>query len=404
MGLRRFLGETFTGPRLERETVETFDSSQFESQVAAFWSNMTGASGFSSPRLVENVWTANRCQHMNSNAISTMPLRHFGGREPAWVANPDPAWYPNGIADALYAIVWSMYGWGDAFLYITSRYTTGYPSAWTVLDPAPMNVEVRDGLRRYRHHQQELNPQNVVQITRNPTGAERGTSAIKAYAPYTNGLLAAGDLTRVMMGTTVPQYALRPKRTVNEAQALALQNQWVSKTSTRGGAPPVLPPDMDLEKLGFSPEELLLLGVQTFNSQVIATAYGIPAVLVNLPLEGGLNYQTPVLALELWWRSELRTTAGRITSALNSTMLPAGQYVEIDARDFLAPSYKELIESWEKVVAMGAATPEEFRAAVLKLPPSATLEDISTPVSAGASPAQQPDNVTSLRPSATGSY
>lgn len=401
--IRRFLSETFRGPRLERE-VATFDSSQFEEQVSAFWSGMSGASGFSSPRLVENVWTANRCQHMNANAISTMPLRHFGSdREPAWVANPDPAWYPNGISDALYSIVWSMYGWGDAFLYITSRYQTGYPSGWTVLDPAPISVEVRDGVRTYRTGQQELNPRNVVQITRNPTGAARGTSAIKAYAPYTNGLVAAGDLTRVMMGTTVPQYALRPKRAVNEAQATALQNQWVTKTAARGGAPPVLPPDIDLEKLGFSPEELLLLNVQTFNSQVIATAYGIPAVLVNLPLEGGLNYQTPVLALELWWRQELRTTAGRIASALNSTMLPAGQYVESDARDFLAPSQKEIVESWEKIIAFGGATAEEFRAGVLKLPPSASLEDISTPASAGASPAQQPDNITKLRP-ASSSY
>ena len=32
--------------------------------------------------------------------------------EPAWVSSPDPNWYPNGIGDALHAIVDQLYGWG----------------------------------------------------------------------------------------------------------------------------------------------------------------------------------------------------------------------------------------------------------------------------------------------------
>ena len=62
-----------------------------------------------------------------------MPLRFFGTREPAWVANPDPVWFPNGIGDAVYMAIDQMYRWGDAYLYITARYADGYPSAWTVL-------------------------------------------------------------------------------------------------------------------------------------------------------------------------------------------------------------------------------------------------------------------------------
>src|SRR6188768_2369679 len=127
-----FIRDTFF-PRIERTETSDFNTDLFETQVGDFWANLATTTGFTSPTLVERVWVANRCQHMNSNAISTMPLRHFGGREPAWVSNPDPSWYPNGIADCMYAIVWSMYGWGDAFVYITSRYSDGYPSAFTVL-------------------------------------------------------------------------------------------------------------------------------------------------------------------------------------------------------------------------------------------------------------------------------
>ena len=177
----------------------------------------------------------------------------------------------------------------------------------------------------------------------------------------------------------------------------------MTRTAVRRGAPAVLGPDLDFEQLAFSPADMMLLDVQTFDAQVIATAYGVPAVLVNLPLEGGLNYQTPVLALEQWWRTELRTTAVRIDMALSANMLPRGQYVEHDAREFLAPAFKDLVDAWNVVVTMGAATAEEFRAGVLKLPADAGLEDLGTPPSAGASPAQQPPNVTQLRPTAAGS-
>ena len=404
MKLTRFLSETFTGPRLERTETSDFNTDLFETQVGEFWANLALTTGYASPRLIENVWVANRCQHLNSNAISTMPLRHFGSREPAWVANPDPAWYPNGIADAMYAIVWSMYGWGDAFVYVTSRYTDGYPSAWTVLNPEPMTVDVENGRRTYRSGQNRLNPANMVQISRNPTGTARGTSAIKAYASYANGLLAASSLGRVMMSSGgTPNAVIKSKRKLDAAQALAIQTSWMAKAAARGGAPAVLGPDLEFEQLAFSPADLMLLDVQAFDAQVIASAYGVPAQMVNLPLEGGLNYQTPVLMLEQWWRTELRTTSERVCKALSGTMLPAGQYVEHDSREFLAPAHKDLVDAWAVLVAMGAATAEEARIAILKLPPSADLSDLGTPPSAGASPAQQSPNVAQLRPTSMAS-
>jgi HK97 family phage portal protein len=399
-----FLRDIFWGPRVERQVGE---SDLFNEQVSDFWANLGSTAGYSTSTLIERVWVANRCQHMNATAISTMPLRHYGGaREPAWVANPDPVWYPNGISDAMYSIVWSMYGFGDAFLYITSRYSDGYPSAWTVLDPESVTVNVENGTRRYRTHNAILNPQDVVQITRDPRpGSVRGTSAIKAYSSYTNGLLAAADLGRVMMGTgATPNAVIKSLRKIDEAQAARIQQNWMSATAARRGAPAVLGPDLSFEQLAFSPADLLLLDVQKFDAQVIANAYGIPAQLVNMALEG-LTYSTPVLALELWWRTELRTTAVRIASAMNSNMLPRGQYVEHDAREFLAPAFKDLVDAWKVIVSdMGAASAEEFRVAVLKFAAEqGTLEDLGTPPSSGATPAQQPSNVAILRPTSSAS-
>lgn len=376
------------------------NESAFQAQISEFWSNLTASGGFSNPTLLEKVWVANTCQQLCADAISSMPLRHVGGREPAWVSNPDPVWFPNGVSDAVFAIVWSVLGWGDAFVYVTARYADGYPSSWTVLDPSPMVVDVRNGRRVFRSGQTELDSADVIQISRDPRGV-RGTSAIAAYASYTNGLLAAADLGRVMMGSGgTPNAVIKSSRKVDAEQAAAIQAAWMTATAARRGAPAVLGPDLTFEKLAFSPADLMLLDAQKFDAQVIAAAYKVPAQIVNMAIEGGLNYSTPVLALEQWWRTGLRPLAKRVSGALSGQMLPKGQGVQFDSREFLAPTYSDLVETVVKLVEKQIITVEEGRA-FLAMPHeqgSAALVELMAPTSAGASPAQQPSGVIALRP------
>lgn len=392
--------------RLERVVEETTDpGTLFQSQVSAFWGNLTGI-GFS-PRLIERVWVAARCIQLNAQQISRMPLRFFGTSEPAWVANPDPVWFPNGIGDAVFAAIDSMYRWGDAFLYITSRYQNGYPSAWTVLRAESITVGVENGRKTYRYGQIMLNPANVVQVSRDPRGDLEGTSAIAAYASQAYGLLAASDLGRVMMSEGgTPNAVIKSKRKVNAAQAAQIQDMWMERASLRRGAPAVLGPDLDFAQLSFSPNDLMLLDAQQMNARIIASAFGVPALFVNLPIEGGLNYQSPAMLGEHWWRFELRPMSANLSQAISAQMLPRGSYVEFDARDTLAPTFSELVAAWVSLVEAGITTNEELRAAILKLPPleqQEALEALSTPPSAGATPASQPSAVVALRPTSSGS-
>ncbi len=403
-GILRVTTQKDVGKALElRRTDETVHEDVWQASISDFWAGLTGTSGFSPQALLDKVWVAERCKHMNANAISTMPLRHYGTREPAWVSNPDPVWYPDGIGSAIYAIVDSLYGWGDAFVYVSSRYADGYPSAWTVINPEGVTVNVHNGRRVYEYRNTPLNSDDMLQITRNPTaGSVRGTSAIKSYAAYTNGLLAAADLGRMMMSSGSPSSVIKSARKIDQAQASAIQSSWVAATGARRGAPAVLGPDLDFEKLGYSAEDLQLLASQTFSAQVIASAFGVPSSLLNMPIQGGLNYQTPVLLVEQWWRTELRTTATHISNAMSSVMLPAGSYVEFDPYKFVAPSYTELVTSVVALVTAGLVTADEARTIVLGLPPGETdadaLMDISTPPSAGASPAQGNGRLVPLRP------
>lgn len=389
-------------PTLKRESLETV-TSDTQTQITAFWEALRGL-GFS-PRFIDRVWAANRCMQLVSQQIATMPLRFFGRSEPAWVSSPDPLWYPNGIGDAVFAATWSMYGWGDAFLYITDRYANGLPSAWTVLDPEPVSVRVVNGRKLYRSGQQPLNPDNVVQITRDPHGnGLRGTSALRAYAPHLWAAESSAELGRIMMGEGgVPNAVLKSTRKLTESQAIAIQDQWINRTAQRAGAPAVLPPEIDFEQLAFSPKDLLLLEAQGFSARVIASAFGVPPFMLNLPLEGGLTYQSPEMLFETWWRTELRPAAFRISRALSANMLPRGSWVEFDARDVLAPTFREQVDAWSKMLADQVVTIDEFRAAVLRLAPLAegeAIEELTVPSVAASSGTSTSTNVQALHPSA----
>lgn len=364
----------------EATPLEGTNMSLFWSQIPDFWAETYGgSSGFISPAMAEKVWVANRCMQLNAQQIAAMPL-HFhstaegGGYEPAWISSPDPNWYPNGISDVIFSIVKQIYGWGFSCQLVTSRYANGFPQTWTVIDSALMSINVEKGRRTYKAGEQELDPDDVIQIDRNPSSAIHGTSAIRAFATQAWGLLAGSELSRSVMQGGVPTSVLKSERKLTSEQAEKLQTQWVARTAERGGAPPVLPPEVSFETLSMSPEDLLLIEGLEFDARIIASAYGVPAFLLNLVLAGGLTYQNPAMLGEYWWRFELRTTAKRITDAFTAQMLPRGNWVDFDAADTFAP----LIDTEDDVQ--------------LSLPPDA-------PPIAGATPADQNGNgVRPIRP------
>jgi len=404
VNLRRFLRESAGVARTSEEDTPLGSETAWQGIINDYWSGLTGASF--SPRLIDRVWVANTCIDFASSQIARMPLRFYGTSEPAWIANPDPTWFPNGIGDAVYAALDSYLRWGDAFIVTTSRYANGYPSGWTVADASTINIEIIRGRRYYKVHEKFIPTEDVLQISRDPrAGATRGTSVIASYASQAYGLLAASDLGRVMMQSDVPQYAIMTKKRLDAEgkQAQAIQETWMSRTGARRGAPPVFSEaDISLEKLSFSVADLMLLDAQKFNAQILASACGVPAQFLNLPIEGGLNYQSPAMLGEHWWRFKLRTFATALSMAFSSQMLPAGNYVEFDAKETMAPAMEELVLAVSKLVEQEIISNEEARA-ILRLPveqqPDA-LADLMTPPSAGASPAQQQAaTVVSLRPS-----
>jgi HK97 family phage portal protein len=342
MGLWRYLTGQDEDKPLEREAGAVAPT--LTSLITDWQTEMT-ASPYFSPHLTDRLWVASRCLQLNAQQIASMPLRFTGSPtslEPSWVSNADPVWYPNGTQDAVFAAVSSYYGWGDAFLYVTARYANGFPSLWTVLDPAVVNVRFDDdtGRREYKSGENELDAGDVVQISRDPKpGQLRGTSALRSYGAQAWSMIAAGIAEQNVVGAgMLPNAVLKSTRKLTETQARAAQDQWVQARQRYGkGIPAVLGPDWDFATMSIDPADLILLEAQEFDARVIATAFGVPSSLLNMAVAGGLTYQNPAMLFETWWRFELMPTAGRIDQALSMQMLPRGSEVMFDPAGSYGP-------------------------------------------------------------------
>jgi HK97 family phage portal protein len=346
------------------EPLEGTRMSLFNSQIPDWW----GQNGLSTSSqflpgnaiLAERVWTAERCQQMNAQQIASMPLVFHGSPDvPAWVSSPDPNWYPNGIGDALHSIVEQMYGWGFAILYVTDVYADGFPRTWTVLQSGNVSITAPHGARVYKLGDVILDPTRVVQIDRNPGTGLHGCSALRAYAQQAWSLLAAGNQSMSVSQGAMPKVWIRSEKKLREDQAQAVQAKWMAAAANRGGAPPIVDPSLTPNELSFNPSDLSLLETQEWNARTIASAYGVPSVLLNMALQGGLTYQNPAALGEMWWRFELRPTATKVANAFSAQLLPRGQWVSFDAADTFLPLDTMSDDNDEQLSQVASASPAQ---------------------------------------------
>jgi hypothetical protein len=345
MGLRKYLRPGWAAPSAPLERVTIIDPPEpLEGTRMSLWNsilpNLYGqwdGTSFGTADLVEKTWAANVCQHKNSSQISGMPLRWHGSDgtlEPRWVSHPSPSQFPNGIGDAMYALTDQLYGYGYAILYVTGRYETGYPRTWDLIPSAScVPYFGEDGRKVYKIGDTVLDNSRVVQIDRNPTGAAHGTSAIRAFAQRAYSLLAAGNKSLSVSQDAFPAGYLKSENRLTSDQAEGAAASWMTKTEARAGGVPVLGQGWSFENSGINPADMALLETQEWDARVICAAYGVPSVLLNIPMVGGLTYQNPIALTQMWWLTELRPTAKRTVDAFTAQMLPAGQWVSVDASD-----------------------------------------------------------------------
>jgi HK97 family phage portal protein len=351
--------------------------SSLDPLIAAFMSGWGVGQG--NPIFAERLGAVNRCLQLTAQQIASMPLVQSGkAPEPAWLQNPEPDLY-TGVSDAIFVATWSRYARGETFFYCTSRYSNGYPATFVVLDPVTMQVQRDDyGIPQYESNSYPLKREDVLHIKRDHRpGQLRGTPALEAYwsniaSAWASETFAADNMNRGGVPATVLKWS-QGKLTAKQAEAL--QNQWVAAVQNRMGAPAVLDQNLDYSVLAFSPKDLMLLELREFDTKQIASAFGVPAFLLNLPQAGGLNYTNPVQLFDIWWRSELLTTAHSIAVGL-SNWLPANNWLSFDPSIVLRPDFSTMVASYLQLLAQNVVTADEVRAHVLNLPPLSEGEDL----------------------------
>jgi hypothetical protein len=185
--------------RREREQLAKRDVAPLEGTQMSLWNsvipnwwdqNINQSFLFGDPTLADRVWVANRCQQLNSQQIASMPLVYHGNDEPAWVSSPDPHWYPNGLGDALHAIVDQLYGWGFSCQYVTDTYATGFPRTFTVLPSAARSYQ--DGRRITHIQDRRRRPRRKPHTSDRPQPRHRLAWLLRVARLRADGVGAAG--------------------------------------------------------------------------------------------------------------------------------------------------------------------------------------------------------------------
>jgi Phage portal protein len=283
------------------------------------------------------------CLDLNSSVMAAMPPYLVGAApslDASWMTNPDPDRY-GCWEDFARQLFWDFQGCGEAIVYATARYGTGWPARFHLIPPALVDVELDEaGIRRYSLGGETLDRADVCHIryqatTQDPHGhgpLEVGAGRVVAanlLARYLSNLLDAG---------AVPTTALVHPNDLTAEQSAALKQQWIEARMSSFGLPAVLSGGVDFRQLTLSPSELALTDLATMTEARIAILLRVPAYLVGLPQSSdSLVYNTAALTLDFHWRAHLRNLVRPVVGNLSNWALPAGTVVELNRDEYIKP-------------------------------------------------------------------
>lgn len=319
--------------------------------------------------LIDIAWT---CVDRSASVLSAMPVyRTRSGRivEPTtWMTNPDPSIYSSWHEFAKQ--LFRDYLMGEAFVIPIATGVNEYPLTFRVVPPWLMHVEMKGGQRAYR-----LGGPGGTDVTNeilhirydSTTDSARGKGPLEVAGgrKITAGLIE--KYTReVVKNGGMPLYTLETGAELNEDEAQDLLNQWVASRRANFGHPPVLDNGVTLKaQQGMTPQDMAMIEIAQFTEARIAVLLGVPPMIVGLPSAGSesMTYSNVSQVFDQHDRLSLRPMAAHVMGALSAWALPSTQRAELNRDEYSRPSFGERVEAYAKMVAMGAMSVEEVRAA-----------------------------------------
>lgn len=287
--------------------------------------------------LTDTAWT---CLDLNSSVMATMPpylVNASPDLDAAWLTNPNPDVYTSWEEFAK-RLFWD-YQLGEVFLYADARYATGWPARFHILPPWGIEVDVIDGLRRYRIGNTDITADILHVRYSSSVGDAHGHGPLEAGATR---LIAADVLAQYAAGFVnaggVPTGILEVADQISPEQATELKNQWINARRDWLGAPAVLDSDAKWRPTQVNPKDLALVELEQYYESRIAVLLGVPPFLVGLPSGGdSMTYSNVSSIFDYHWRAGLRPKAQAVMSALSGWLLPRGTTVEVNRDAYVQP-------------------------------------------------------------------
>jgi HK97 family phage portal protein len=297
---------------------------------------------------LRRISTVMSCVDLNTRQLASFPAYGVRNRVPqalpSWYASPEPSLYSDWTA-FMKAVSNSYQLTGEVILYCVGRYkSTGFPARFVALDPAQCYCDP-DGewYLGTSDNGVHIPRADICQISYQRLPGVKNRRGIGPLMWAWSNLVHAAELNEY--AAKIAKYGvwavLKHPEDLDAEQAGDLQNQWMSARYERPGAPAVLSGGITFEQLTMSPKDMALLDLMWFDLEMIAAALGVPAVLVNLPQNNGLTYQSTLMLADWHWRATLRPAAGAIASGLSQWLLPAGTGIEFNPDRYVQPGLEE---------------------------------------------------------------
>lgn len=315
------------------------------------WGSMVGLGEVM--RRSSTVWNA---MDKNSGILATMPryrLRNGRLAEPTpWMRNPQPQVY-TGWIEAFRQVVMAFY-MGEAFLWATSRLgsdPTDPVATWVMLNPSWVNITMTGQIRRYEMLGQDITADVLHIPWASWPGDAHGHGPLESAVTNLFGVEAmeryAADLT-VRGG--IPWAVLTAEgRTLTAAQSADARSQFVMARHASNGAPAVLSGGFKLDALTFSPKDMALLELRSYEETRLANLLDTPAAILDLPSGNTMTYSNVGQARDMHWQGGLRVRAAMLMEAISQWALPENESIELNADEYTRPDLAARVAAYAQL-------------------------------------------------------
>jgi HK97 family phage portal protein len=330
--------------------------------------------------------------------ISTMPVTRLRGRDrlddPPFIVHP--AGTEVGWTDEIGQIVRSLILRGNGYALPTAWAFDGFPSAFTVLDPDQVGVEIDASGANVIYSWTNLdgssssivNPDGTELLhlrLHRPPGCFMGVGVLDAAGMGIGTAFATEQFAGDVVANPVPPAILNSALRLNGKQAGDLQAQWIESLANASGAPAVLSGGVTYQPLQVTPRDVELIAARQWNVTQIAVLLGLPPMYLGGDLGRSLTYTTTESEFARLWTMALMPVSVVIERAFGS-WVPRGHRIRFVPDSVLRAQTLDRYRAYQIGLAAGFLTVDEVRETehLGELPEELTPSTENTPPPADA--------------------